>query len=305
MVEYVGQQPVYHGATHFTGNYHHDPLHGNYGLEPHHDDYHDFKPDDHYHHDDDADIVWVPPQDFMVPTVEYTPRRYEEYVPRWEKNIVTNDYEYEAPAAEAEFTSYNLFPEGYDSTWKPFYDPYHDELHKPVVASAESEPHPDSDELSPHSEHESDGNYVAIVNPVTLPAHSAAQPVVVEAAAPACDCAAVEAERDVLKAELTMLRLQFLGHAALEEEHHYAPTIRHGLADAIIPELVIGDGSEYLHPGLDRASNYYDPALSPFNDPYYHDATEFYAAQTTDDGHSSDVLGFFDFVTDPARLSHH
>ena len=79
---------------------------------------------------------------------------------------------------------------------------------------------------------------------------------------------------------------------------------RHGLGDAISTDLVVGDGSEYLYPGLDRASNYYDPALSPLNDHYYHDPTEFYAAQEAQSSHSGDPLGFFDYIVDPTRLSH-
>ena len=176
MAEYIGQQPVYHGQTHFTGNYHHDPSHGNYGLEPHHDEYHDFKPDDHYHHDEDPNIVWKQPAEYVVPEVPYTPRRYEEYIPRFEKNIVELDYEYEEVEAEPVFTPYNLFPEGKNPSHKPFYDAYHDELHKPDPTSPETdsdlgtsdEIHPRSDEISAKSESsESDGNYVPVLNPTT------------------------------------------------------------------------------------------------------------------------------------------
>ena len=316
MAEYVGQQPVYHGTTHFTGNYHHDPLHGNYGLEPHHDDYHDFKPDDHYHHDDDPNIVWNKPVDFVVPEVPYTPRRYEEYVPRFEKNVVPFHYEYEEPVAEPVFTPYNLFDDAdWDGSWKPFYDPYHDPLHKPKDESEETdnefgtsdEVHLPSDEISPHSETESDGNYVPIINP-NLHYHngSGLQGVVLEDPHyQACSCADIAAERDALRAELTMLKLQLEGYF---DDAHHDPyhSIRHGLADVIIPDFTVGTGVEYLHPGLDRASNYYDPALSPFNDPYYHDPTEFYASQAAAATSSGDPLSFFDLIVDPARLhSHH
>ena len=79
---------------------------------------------------------------------------------------------------------------------------------------------------------------------------------------------------------------------------------RHGLGDSIPLDLSVGDGAEYLYPGLDRASSYYDPALSPLNDHYYHDPTEFYAAQEVQSSHSGDPLGFFDYIVDPSRLSH-
>ena len=202
---------------------------------------------------------------------------------------MTSNYEYEAPEAEAEFTSYNLFPEGHDPSWKPIYDPYHDPLHKPVEASEESSTHNPSDELAPHSESESDGNYVAIVNPHVVYDHSGyvapAAP-----AAPACDCADVEAERDALKAELHMLKLELrLGH--LKDDHHGYPSLH------------VGDGSEYLHPGLVRASHI-DSTHNPLNDPYYHDPTEFYAHQVQEA--KDDPLSYFDLIVDPARLhSHH
>ena len=312
MAEYIGQQPVYHGQTHFTGNYHHDPAHGNYGLEPHHDEYHDFKPDDHYHHDQDPNIVWKQPAEYVVPEVPYTPRRYEEYIPRFEKNIVQLDYEYEEVEAEPVFTPYNLFADGdYKSSWKPFYDAYHDELHKPDPTSAETdsdlgtsdEIHPRSDEISAKSESsESDGNYVPVLNPTTQPGvGTLVTELVLEDPTAECDCADIEAERDALKAELALLRLTY----GLDDGAD-ASLPRHGLGDAISVNLgdLVGDGSEYLHPGLDRASNYYDPALSPLNDPYYHDPTEFYAAQEAQSLHSGDPLGFFDYVVDPTRLSH-
>lgn len=321
MVEYVGQQPVYHGLTHYTGNYHHDPAHGNYGLEPHHDDYHDFKPDDHYHHDEDPNIIWQEPSDFEVPEVEYTPRRYEEYIPRFEKNVVPFHYEYEEAIAEPVFTPYNLFADGeYGSQKKPFYDPYLDPLHKPKDESESTDSelgtsdsiHTDSNEIGSKSSTESeDGNYVPVLNP-NLHYHNGSgfahgeEVYLEDPHYQHCDCADIAAERDALLAELTLLKIRYEGYDPLYEED-LAPQIlpRHGLGDVIVADFTVGDGTEYLYPGLDRASSYYDPALSPLNDPYYHDPAEFYSSQVYENGslHTGDPLGFFDFVTDPSRLN--
>lgn len=205
---------------------------------------------------------------------------------------MTLDYEYTAPEAKPEFESYNLFPEGHDPSWKPIYDPYHDPLHKPVPESEESSTHNPDDELAPHSEEENAGNYVAVVNPYTVYDHSGYVAPVAPAApaAPACDCADVEAERDALKTELHMLKLQLrLGH----DDHH--PTG--------YPSFSVGDGSEYLHPGL-VAAHHEVSAHNPLNDPYYHDPTEFYAHQMEEA--QDDPLAYFDAIVNPARLhSHH
>ena len=206
---------------------------------------------------------------------------------------MTSNYEYTAPEAKPEFDSYNLFPEGHDPSWKPIYDPYHDPLHKPVPESEESSTHNPDDELAPHSEEENAGNYVAIVNPYTVYDHSGYVAPVAPAApaAPACDCADVEAERDALKTELHMLKLQLrLGH-----DDHHAPTG--------YPSFSVGDGSEYLHSGL-VAAHHEVSAHNPFNDPYYHDPTEFYAHQMEEA--QDDPLSYFDLIVNPARLhSHH
>lgn len=206
---------------------------------------------------------------------------------------MTSNYEYTAPEAKPEFDSYNLFPEGHDPSWKPIYDPYHDPLHKPVPESEESSTHNPDDELAPHSEEENAGNYVAIVNPYTVYDHSGYVAPVAPAApaAPACDCADVEAERDALKTELHMLKLQLrLGH----DDHH---------AHTGYPSFSVGDGSEYLHSGL-VAAHHEVSAHNPFNDPYYHDPTDFYAHQMEEA--QDDPLSYFDLIVNPARLhSHH
>ena len=205
---------------------------------------------------------------------------------------MTSNYEYTAPEAKPEFDSYNLFPEGHDPSWKPIYDPYHDPLHKPLPESEESSTHNPDDELAPHSEEENAGNYVAIVNPYTVYDHSGyVAPVAPAEPAPACDCADVEAERDALKTELHMLKLQLrLGH-----DDHHAPTG--------YPSFSVGDGSEYLHSGL-VAAHHEVSAHNPFNDPYYHDPTEFYAHQMEEA--QDDPLSYFDLIVNPARLhSHH
>ena len=312
MVEYVGQQPVYHGLTHYTGNYHHDPAHGNYGLEPHHDDYHDFKPDDHYHHDEDPNIIWKEPEDFKVPEVEYTPRRYEEYVPRFEKNVVPIHYEYKETVAEPVFTPYNLFSDLDLNAKKPFYDPYTDPLHKPEPSSeSTAEPHPDSGEISAKEESEADGNYVPILNPNlhyhngSGLAHGLEEIVLQDPHYQACDCADIEAERDALRAELTLLKIRYEGYDPIYDGdliphlHH-----DHGHGDYLLheDEYYVGDGSEYLLPGLGAPTGYLDPALNPLNDSYYHDPTEFYKDADAH-YHSGDPLGYFDFVTDKSRLN--
>ena len=137
MVEYIGQEPIHHGPTHYTGDYHHDPLFGNYNLEPHHDHYHDYHPDIHYHNNNHADVEFVTPDPYKPPEIEYETTKYEPYIPKFEKTYAPLDYVYEEIIAEPVFDPHNFFTENYygtpfgqfDYDRDPIYDPHLDYIH--------------------------------------------------------------------------------------------------------------------------------------------------------------------------------
>lgn len=223
MVEYIGQDPQYIGATHYTGNYHADPLWGNYNLEPHHDHYHDYHPDHHYHNPNKADVTFVEPEPFQPPEIEYETRLYEPYIPKFEKNYVPIDYHYEEIVAEPVFDPYNLWAEDYygppegqfEYDCDPLYDPYCDPIHHVEYDSTSTDE--TASQFEEKSSSESDGNYVPIAIPGAFyppDNHIIDQPYVEEIVeyVEVCDCYEIIAERDALAAELALYKIKYEGY---------------------------------------------------------------------------------------------
>ena len=205
--------------------------------------------------------------------------------------------------AEPVFTPHNFFSEDYygtpygqfDYDRDPIYDPNLDYLHQPDTPSTETE----SSSCEPgdshcHSTSESDGNFV----PIAIPG----------AFAPGdgygyeddyyyeddvygyddgyCDCAAIEAERDALYAELLLYKIKYEGYQPADYEPGYDRHSAYYDADPVYelpiynagpsyssadPARTIYTPDEYAYAPLDE---YYD---NPLEDSYYSDPTAYYA----------------------------
>ena len=312
MVEYIGQDPQFHGPTHYTGNYHADPLWGNYNLEPHHDHYHDYHPDDHYHNPNKADVTFVEPEPFKPPSVEWETRLYEPYIPKFEKTYVPIDYVYEEVIPEPVFDPHNFYAEDYYGAPEgqfaydrdAIYDPYLDPLHHVEFDSTSTDETPSDNEKSSS---ESDGNFVPIEIPGAFaPPHNiiVEEPYVetVVDYVEICDCSEVIAERDALAAELALYKIKYEGYLPdyVEPVQYYGFSHRTGYEDPLptydlpVVERKIYTPDQYAYEPLDYA-------ISPLDDPYYSDATVYYEPG---DSYGNDPYEFYDYVIDDALDSY-